>query len=207
MARPRTGHSKSEKELDKLEDQFNAFDKNVKELTLDRMNKAPLEQPKEENKISVKEARSAKEIWLKPKRSLGPGVDPKTGKKEQFNERFRKDWEFAKEYVQFRAYNKECIGEPIQDIWTKPFPGINTESWDVPTGKPIWGPRYLAEQIRRKRYHRLVMEETSTPGNQIGGDVAGQYYGKMVADTTVQRLDAEPVIEQRSVFMGESSFK
>ena len=43
-------------------------------------------------------------------------------------------------------------------------------------------------------------------GANAGSDHAGQYYGSMVADTTLQRLDALPVSSKRSVFMGAANF-
>ena len=101
-------HSDSEKEMSKVEAQFKEYDDQVKSLTLDRMNMAPKEE-KEEPKISARDVDKSKEIWLKPKKTLGVGVNPKTGEREKFNEAFRKDWEFAKEYVQFTAYN-EILG-------------------------------------------------------------------------------------------------
>jgi len=58
---------------------------------------------------------------------------------------------FQKEYVQFIAENKEIIGETIE-IWTRPFGGMPAEFWKVPVNKPVWGPRYLAEQIKRCYY-------------------------------------------------------
>jgi hypothetical protein len=76
------------------------------------------------------------------------------------------------------------------------------EEWDVPTNKPVIGPRHLAEQIKKCRYHRLVMEES----RPTSSDYAGTYVGTMIADTTKQRLDAHPVGEKKSVFMGASGF-
>ena len=93
------------------------------------------------------------------------------------------------------------IGESI-DIWTKPFAGVPAEEWIVPTNKPVWGPRYLAEQIRKCTYHRLVMQEhiaTETMG-------MGTMYGRMAVDTVIQRLDANPVIKKKSIFMGKEAF-
>jgi len=31
----------------------------------------------------------------------------------------------------------------------KPFPGMPAEEWAIPTNKPINGPRYVAEQIKK----------------------------------------------------------
>ena len=108
---------------------------------------------------------------------------------------------FSKEYVHFIAENKEIIGEAIE-LWTKPYAGLPAEYWRVPVNKPVWGPRYLAEQIKSKFYHRLVMQQNVV----TGGDHMGQYYGSMAVDTTVQRLDAYPVTSKKSVFMGANSF-
>jgi len=185
-------NSAAEKELDKVQSQFDAFDQSVKDLTLDRMNAAPKAEQETQTKLSSKEIDKAKEVWLKPKRS--------TSCKEPFNEKYRSDYEFAREYVQFIAENKEIIGETI-DIWTKPFAGIPAEEWDVPVNKPVWGPRYLAEQVKRCSYHRLTMVDKTT-----GSDGMGAYYGTMVADNVIQRLDAIPVNTKRSVFMGSGSF-
>lgn len=181
----------AETELAKAEKQFEAFDQNIKDLTMDRMNQAPKQET--EFEISQKDIQKSKDIYLKPKKSIGS--------REKFNESYRKEYEYAKEYVQFIAENKEIIGETI-DIWTKPFAGMPAEEWDVPTNKPVWGPRYLAEQIKRKYYHRLVMQQ-----NQIvAQDGMGSYYGSMAADTTIQRLDAHPVNTRKSIFMGSGAF-
>ncbi len=192
--KPKSENSLSQQELDKAEAQFDAFDANVKQMTLDRMNEAPKQEVEAQTKLSAKDIAKSNDIYLKPIKSLG------VGQKEKFNEKFRKDHEFATEYVQFVAENKEIIGDDIE-IWTKPFPGMNCEYWRVPTNKPVWGPRHLAEQITRAKYHRFVMQNTVTEANY-----AGQMYGSMAADTTIQRLDAHPVKERKSVFMGASGF-
>jgi len=181
------------KELDKAQDQFEAFDKNIKDLTLDRMNMAPKQEVEPQTKLSSNEIAKSKEIYLKPKRTIGS--------KEKFNEDYRKDYEFDKEYVNFIAENKEIIGETI-DLWTKPYAGLPAEWWEVPVNKPVWGPRYLAERIKGCRYHRLVMQQNVS----TGGDGYGQYYGSMAVDTSVQRLDAMPVSSRKSIFMGAKSF-
>lgn len=192
-SKPKASSSMAQQELDKAEQQFEAFDQNIKEMTLDRMNQAPKQSSEPQTKLSSSEIEKSRELYLKPERIIGC--------KDKFNERFRKDYEEAKEYVQFIAENNEIIGETI-DIWTRPFAGVSAEWWKVPTNKPVWGPRYLAEQIKRKTYHRLTMSNTVT-----GGDSMAQYYGSMAVDTTIQRLDARPVSTRKSIFMGASSFK
>lgn len=189
--KPRVKNSASEQELDKVDAQFKEFDKQCKDMTLDRMNMAPkVEQ--EGHKLSQSEIANSKEIYLKPKRSVAS--------REKFNENYRKEYEHAKEYVRFIAKNNEIIGETI-DMWTKPFAGMPAEWWEIPSGKPVWAPRYVAEQLTRCKHHRLVMQNTAT-----GADGMGQYYGSMAVDTTVQRLDAVPVNQSKSIFVGASSF-
>jgi hypothetical protein len=182
----------SKKEIDKLQKQCDAFDESIKELTLDRMNQAPTEEVEPQTKLSSKEIENAKRTYLKPDRLIADG--------QKFNEDFRKQWEFDKEYVQFIAEHKELIGETIE-VWTHPYGGVGAEFWKVPTNKPVWGPRYLAEQIRRKSYHRLRMDE-----NRItNSEGAMTYYGAMVVDTKIQRLTAEPVSSRKSIFMGAAA--
>lgn len=180
--------SSAQKELDKVEKNFEQFNENVQSLTLDRMNESPKEVSEPMAPISQKEIQKSNEIYLKPKRTVSC--------KEKFNEAFREDYNYAKEFVNFIAENREIIGENL-DLWTRPFPGMPAEEWDVPTNKPVWGPRYLADQIKACTYHRLVMQDRT-----ISSDHAGSYFGTMVADTTVQRLDAHPVSSRKSVFMG-----
>lgn len=193
--KPKPTSSLAEKELDIAEKQLDAFENNVKEMTLDRMNHAPKEETEKQTKLSQEDISKSKDIYLKPEKTLSAGP------KDKFNERFRKKYEFDKEYVHFVAENKEIIGESIE-IWTRPYGGMPAEFWRVPTNKPVWGPRYLAEQIKRCTYHRLVMQQNIVTESNY----AGQMYGALAADTIVQRLDAHPVSSKKSIFMGASSF-
>lgn len=190
--KPKAANSAAQKELDKAEQQFEKFDQEVKAMTLDRMNAAPKQQTEGQTLLSSKEIEKAKDIYLKPSRSIGS--------REKFNEKFREDYNFQKEYVQFIAENNEVKGDKIE-AWTKPFPGMPAEFWEIPPNKPVWGPRYLAEQIRSKCYHRLIMQNTPT-----GADAHGSYYGALAVDTVIQRLDARPVSQRKSVFTGASGF-
>ncbi len=188
-ARPKAQNSLAANEMDKAEKQFEKFDDDIKSMTLDRMNEAPKQETEPKTKLSQNDISKSKDVYLKPKRSIGCA--------DKFNENYRSEYDFAKEYVHFVAEHKEIIGERI-DMWTKPFAGLPAEWWEIPTGKPIWAPRYVAEQIKRKNYHRLKMTESSTGSDQQGN----QYYGQMAVDETIQRLDAVPVSTRRSVFMG-----
>ena len=191
--KPKVTNSLAEKELDKAEKQFDAFDQSVKEMTQDRMNLAPVSEAEPQTKLSQKEIEKSKDIYLKPRRSISS--------REKFNEKFREDYNFSIEYVQFIAENKEVIGEKIE-LWTKPYPGMMAQEWEVPVNKPVWGPRHLAERLTGCKYHRLIMQQNHT----TAVDHAGQYFGSMAVDTTVQRLDAIPVNSKKSIFMGAKGF-
>jgi hypothetical protein len=185
--------SAGQKELDKVEKQFEAFDNQVKSLTLDRMNHAPKLEVEEQTKLSQKQISESKDVYIKPFKTIGC--------KDKFNEKFRSEWDFAKEYVYITAENNEVIGETL-DFWTKPFAGIPAEEWKVPCNTPVWVPRYVAERIKGCSYHVLSMNESKIVGN--GGE--GTYYGQMVVDNIKQRLDAKPATKNRSIFMGASNF-
>jgi hypothetical protein len=183
----------SAKELEKVDQQMQKVEGSIQEMTLDKANAAPKEESEPQTKLSMKEmAEKVGDVYLKPKRSIMG--------KDKFNENFRKDWEFDKEYVRFIAENKEIIGETI-DLWTKHYGAVPAEEWEVPTNKPVYGPRYLAERIKACSYHRFFMQD------KIISDGAGiQQYGHMTVDKTIQRLDAYPVTEKKSIFMGSNAF-
>lgn len=187
--KPTPKSSLGETELNKAEKQLDAFDASVRSLTLDRMNSAPIVDQEMQTTMSRNQMARATDTYLKPHTSIGSS--------EKFNENYRKEYEYAKEYVHFIAENKMIVGEIIE-MWTKPFAGIPAQFWKVPVNKPIWAPRFLAEQIKRARYHILSMRDQVT----TGADQMGQYYGTMAVDSTIQRLDAHPVGSSTSVFMG-----
>ena len=184
-------NSAAEKELDRVEKQFDEFKGQIDSLTLDRMNAAPKKDTEPQTLISQEDLAKKNDIFLKPHRTIGS--------KEKFNEKWREDYNYAKEYIEFIAENSEIIGEEI-DIWTKAFPGQPAEEWKVPVNKPIWGPRYLEEQLKRCNYHVFSMRQNIS----TGGDHSGQYYGAMVVDEVKQRLDARPVSRKRNIYMGRN---
>lgn len=185
--------SAEEQELDKIEDQFKAHEENISQLTQDRMNMAPKLEVEQQTKLSQKQIFNSKDIYLKPHRTVGCA--------DKFNEAYREQYNFDKEYVYFIAENNEIIGEDI-DIWSRPYAGMPAEWWKVPVNKPIWAPRYLAEQIKRCQYHRLKMDQKTISGE----DGAGQYTGGITVDSVVNRLDARPASQKKSVFMGATNF-
>ncbi len=187
--KPKPTSSLADKELDKAEKHFQEFDANVRSLTLDRMNQAPSTDKEMQTLMSQNQLARATDVYLKPHTSIGS--------REKFNEDYRKEYEYASEYVNFIAENKMIIGEIIE-MWTKPFAGMACQFWKIPVNKPIWAPRYVAEQIKRAKYHILSMRDTVT----AGADQMGQYYGSIAVDSTIQRLDAHPIGASKSIFMG-----
>ena len=180
-----------EKEIDKLQKQLDTYDENIKNLTLDRMNETS-KQEIEPPKISQKEIEKTGEVYLKPSKWISDG--------QKFNKDYEKDYEFAKQYVKCIPVHNELRGDRIE-MWTHPFGGKGAEFWEIPTDKPVMVPRYVAEQLTKCRYHRMKMEQSITSGT----DHAGKYYGSMVVDTTINRLDAHPVNDSKSIFMGAAA--
>lgn len=175
------------KELEKVDQQMKAFDSNIRSMNLDTLNLAPVQENEPQTKLSSGEIEKKKDIYLKPARAIGS--------KEKFNEDYRKEWEFAKEYTQFIAENNMIVGESIE-LWTKPFAGVPAEFWKVPVNTPVYGPRHLAEQINRAKHHALEYKDTV-----LGSNGYGQDFGKITATKTVQRLEARPVISNKSIFV------
>jgi hypothetical protein len=184
--------SQSQNELDQLQAQFDAHEQNIKDLTLERTSSAPRQDVEQQTRLSSREIDKSRDIYLKPEKTVSC--------RDKFNEKFREDYNYSKEYVQFIAENREIIGETLE-LWTRPFGGMPAEFWKVPPNKPVWGPRYLAEQIKKCCYHRFQMQQSIVESNNTG-----QIYGSMVADTTIQRLDAIPINTRKSVFLGASNF-
>lgn len=192
-------NSEGQKQLQAMQKKFDEFEEKIKTLT-DARDLSAKPETEQQTKLSSKEIENSRTIQLKPNKTLF-AVDPKTGKAQSFNEKFREEYNFAKENVQFIAENKELQGDLIE-AWTKPYPGVPAEFWIIPVNKPVWGPRYLAEQIKKCFYHRMVMDEKKAAAN----DSWGQWTGAPMFDTIIQRLDAVPVEnKKKSVFMGKSN--
>lgn len=179
MARPKLETS-SEKELIKLDEKFKEFESNVAEMTVDRMNLAPVEEKEVQTKISTREANKADASYLKPVRSINS--------KEPFNEKYREQHTKAWEYIKCIVENNEIIGEQIE-CWTKRFAGDPAHFWKVPVNKPVFIPKLLAEQLSQCRYHRLRMDQSQIASS----DGAGTFMGSMVVDETKHRVDCRPV--------------
>lgn len=191
MSKPKVSAS-AQRELDKAEKKFDDYQEQIKSISSEVGRDLPVRENESNTRLSSKEIAKKNEIYLKPERHLSDN--------QKFNEKFREEWNFQKEYVNFIAEHKEIIGDVIE-MWTHPFGGVGAQFWKIPTNKPIWAPRYVAEQLKSKRYVRYVTQNhtTTSEGNM-------QFYGGLVAETQIQRLDANPVSTSKSVFMGSSGF-
>jgi len=199
MSRPQKPkvNSASQKEIDAAQENFDKFQEQIDNVSNDLSERPKSHETEPQAKLTADDWKKSEDIYLKPTRTQYPGPVPKTGvMTDKFNEKFREQYEFDKQFVRFIAENAEIIGESIV-IWTRPYPGMPAEQWTVPVNKPVWGPRYLAEQIKRKFYRRLKMEERSSPENQIGSDGVASFYGKVVVESTIQRLDARSAPKQQ----------
>jgi len=191
MSKPKVSRE-SQNQLDACEKKFEEFQDKVKSLSHDDNRSAPIKEEEPQTKLSSREIAKKNELYLKPERTLSDN--------QKFNEKFRDEYNFAKEYVNFIAEHKELIGDVIE-IWTHPYGGMGASFWKVPTNKPVWAPRYLAEQIKRKRYVRFITQNQST---SVEGGMT--YFGALTAETQIQRLDANPVSSNKSIFMGSTGF-
>jgi len=63
------------------------------------MNEAPKFEVEPSHKMSQNQIASSKDVYLKPEKTISC--------RDKFNERFRDDYNFQKEFVQFIAQNNE----------------------------------------------------------------------------------------------------
>lgn len=182
------------KEMRKAEEQVQNIEASLK-VSNDLSRSVKKEELEPQHRLSNTEIQKKPEIYLKPERTLNDA--------QKFNEKWAAEWEFQKEYVNIIAQHNELIGEVIE-MWTHPFGGKGASFWKVPTNKPIWVPRFVAEQIKRKSYIRQVTGENVENTTSLGSNM--RYWNNVVSETSVQRLDAHPVAAKKSIFMGSGGF-
>jgi hypothetical protein len=193
VEKPKPTSSLAEKELNKVEKQLEEFDDQVKSLTLDRMNCAPKLEKDRDSARSQQEISNSKTIYLKPVRSISS--------REKFNENYREEYEKVKKYVEFEAKHNEIKGEKLE-LWTKPFAGMPAEFWNVPVGVSVSAPQYVKNRIDECYYHKLSMQQNVSNGT----DGMGEYYGSMVVDNVVQRLETLNIKKNPRIYMGSRNF-
>ncbi len=178
-------NSDGQKELDRAEKQLENFENDVKAVVAER-SKAT-EYP--EHKISSKEIEKAPDIYLKPQRTIMC--------REKFNENYRDQYNEARKYVHYTVQHEECKGDSIE-MWTKGFAGIPAEFWVIPSGKPVWIPKYVADKLENGcGYHRLKTQDRPTNTDSNGNT----YYGTLVVDEYTHRISARPVTTRRQFSM------
>lgn len=198
MVRPKVT-AEGQKELEKVESQFNSMEKERQSLDYDQRLNAPKHEYEPQTKMALSEIDQTPKVYLKPKRSFPPGVDPKTGKAEQFNEKFCQEYNYKKEYVEFIAENNEIIGESA-DFWVKKFPGTALEEWVIPMNKPIWAPRYVKERLEECGY--TVFRSSQSLKSEEGIN----YTGYLEIQERKNRLNARDVPKKRNIYMGNHRF-
>lgn len=186
-AKPNVSSPEAQKELDRVEQQFEKQEQDLKNVMSERPTASSENYP--EHRISQKEIEKSSDVYLKPKRSIPS--------REKFNERFRESYNRDKEYVHYTVQHEEIKGETVE-LWTKPYPGLPAEEWAIPSGKPVWIPRYVAKKLEEGCvYHRLRTEDRPTKSE--GGMT---YYGSMVVDDLIYRISARPVPTHRVIPVG-----
>lgn len=181
MNKPKLNAGFAQKEVDRLDSEFDAKQEQMSSLTQDEMNKAPKKEQEPQAVLSKREEKSYDAPVIKPSQTV-PGIGKR--KPEQDSLR-RQAWELVKVVVE----NRESIGESIE-LWHKaPFGGEPCTFWQLPTNKPIYIPRFLADRIKKCNYHVLTTVEQS-----IGRNEWGEMIGKMVATETRNRLDCRDIL-------------
>lgn len=170
-------NSKGNQELQKADEHFTKFEEQVKSLTHDEVSKAPTQETEPQTKLSNREIDKSDASYIKPVRAIFS--------KEKFNENFRKERDEGWKYVKCIVENNEIIGERIEK-WTKRWPGEPAHFWQIPVNKPIYLPKFLAEELQNCCYHRLVMEESQQ-------NVEGSLTHSLVSKETRHRLDCRSV--------------
>jgi len=192
MEHNKTPARKPKANVSPIQDQLAALEADMLGTTMDSMTGAPRKESEPQYKIAQQDINDSS-MYLKPVKMHAS--------REPFNEKFRDSYEFDKKYVQMIAQHNECKGDSI-DMWCKPYPGVPATEWIVPVGVPVYVPRFVAEQIKRKFYHTLKMET-----KPIGDTQHGTYYGAITVKETVNRIDCQPCTNRKSLFFSEEDFK
>lgn len=184
VAKPHV-NSEGNKELERLQTQFEEYKKQVDTL----VNEKNIQSAANPHEISQKTIEKSQDIYLKPTKMIMS--------REKFNEKFREQYNHDKEYVHYTVEHHECRGETVE-MWTKSYPGQPAEFWEIPTGKPVWIPRYVANKLEFGcSYRRLKTEDRPVGNDQMGS----QYYGTLVKASDEYRISAHPVNTRKNFRM------
>lgn len=152
----------------------------MKNLTVDEINKAPLTEVEPQTKMSKEEVEHYDAPVIKPTRSF-PAHSKPSSKEKKERER---GWELVK----CIAENVEIYGEKIE-FWLNKYLGDPTHFWEIPVNKPIYLPRFVAEHLATRTYHRFKMVDRSGRSFMEGSSSGEE---SLVVRETLARVTCKP---------------
>lgn len=184
--KPQLDSGFANKEIDKVEKQFDETEKHLSTLSVDEMNKAPLVKDEPQTKMSKKEVKEYDAPVIRPSKSFTMPI-PKAGMPSWAPEAIARD----EELVKVIAENNEVIGEHIE-LWAGNYPGQVCGFYQVPVNIPIWIARKVAKRISQCKYHRMKMIDRSQ--SRLHAEMSSQGTssnpsGELTVTETKQRLD------------------
>jgi hypothetical protein len=184
-------NTEGQRELEKVEDQIKTFSESMVTAGEERAS-LPVREMEPQTKLSQSEINKSNILYLKPKRTFPS--------REKFNEKYRADFNYQSEYVDFIAENHEVKGESI-DFCVKKFPGQPIEEWVVPVNKEVSAPRYVKERIQECGYTIFT-----TADNTVASEGGVKYYGQIVAEERRARLSAREISRVSRISMSTKIF-
>lgn len=180
MKKPKLASGIAQKEVDRLEAEFDAKQRQAETLLHADKSQVPVKETPAEKfmpnpDVLKKEMPRITPTWSRPA----------NGKKKPEQDSLRRH---AWEYVEVICTHNEIAGETME-FWLKPaISGEDCNFWQVPVNRPVKIPRHVAEHIKTRKYCRLMMLEEMTVERQ--GPY--EFKGKLTYSHTVQRLDCTP---------------
>lgn len=174
--RPRL-NSKAEQELDKVEEQLDAFNDKVKELSAEPA-KLEAKEVEPQVKFSNREINKDAKVIM-PAKTIG--------RRDKFNEDFRSEFNEMKQRINCIVEHIEQPGALVES-WTGPWGGYQCEFWQVPVNTPVNIPKYLAKRLAACNWNILSMDE----GQIRESTNEGKFYGAPVYKDVRRRIDCRP---------------
>lgn len=178
------------KEIESINKQMDSVQKDLSSLTPDRLSLAPLTETTPQTLMSSRQVQMLDPRYIKPSRSQTPNGKPKASQ----NALRDKAWE----YVNCMVENKEVPGETAC-FWLKPpISGEFCYYWEVPVNIPVQLPRFVADHLSKRYYHRMRMEDR--PVTHQG--FVSESSGAIIITETKNRIDCRPVSQNLNFAMG-----
>lgn len=159
IPKPQLSSGKAQQEIDRVEAQLDAAKEAIDNLSIDKIeSEAPqAEELEQQTKISKKQEREYDAPVIKPF-SSEPSPGMRNPKFQEVIKRCAKKTAKAKELVRVIVENNEVIGETVE-AWIGTLPGEPVTRWIVPVNMPIYIPRFVAEHLASRKYHRIKMAD------------------------------------------------